>query len=118
MDKPVNPLHCKGFPTCPYYAIRALLCRPAAETEGADETDPGMARTQRHLDHGEHLRPSGFAVETTQRRHDGKGAGTAGGTAAKQVVRHTSAIKKIAASDKTLAAILAEQQGFEPWRCC
>ena len=24
-DKPVNPLHRKGFPICPYYAIRAYV---------------------------------------------------------------------------------------------
>ena len=76
-----------AFPVCRNYTVRALLRQSAAEAGCAHETDPGMAGSQRHLHYGEHLRPSGFPVETAERRYYGKSPGAARGTAGKPVVR-------------------------------
>lgn len=59
-DKPVNSLRHKGFPICPYYAIRAHLCQPAVEQRRSDEADPDLAGPQHLLYHCRHLRPPGL----------------------------------------------------------
>ena len=56
----VNPLKIRGFPICPYYAIRAHLCQFASEQWHPHETDPDMVRPQHFLNHRRHLCPSGF----------------------------------------------------------
>ena len=73
----------------------ALLRQPAVEAGCAHETNSGMAGPQRHLHHGEHLRPPGFSVETVERRHNGKGPGTARGTAGKPVVRQEKMLSAV-----------------------
>ena len=44
--KPVNPLHRKGIPICPYYAIRAQLCQPSLGQRGLLKRAPALAGTQ------------------------------------------------------------------------
>lgn len=62
---------------------------------GADEADPGMAGPQRHLHHGQHLRPPGFPVQAVECRHDGVSPAAAGRTARKPVVREMAASQNI-----------------------
>ena len=89
-----KPLIYGAFPVCRNYTVRALLRQPAAETGGTHEADPGMAGAQRHLHHGEHLRPSGFPVETAERRHNGKSPGPARRTSRKPVVRQEKCCRR------------------------
>ena len=59
-DKPVNSLQRKGFPICPYYAIRAYLRVIAFEERRLYEGDSGVAWTQQFLHDRKYLCASGY----------------------------------------------------------
>ena len=94
----------KGFPICPYYAIRAQLRQPALKAGGADETDSGVAGPQRHLHHSEHLCASGRTLQAAERRDDVRDAGIAGGIAGEQVVMTARGGSVLAFGGKILAS--------------
>ena len=53
------------------------LRKPSAQARRSHETDSGMAGSQRHFHHRQHLRPPGCPVQTAQRRNHGAGSAPA-----------------------------------------
>ena len=76
-DKPVNPLRCKGFPICPYYAIRAHIRNPGPPERRRCENGQQYAWALRRGLHPPHLYPRHQAAAESSGRDNRKfhGAG-------------------------------------------
>lgn len=73
-DKPANPLRRKGFPICPYYAIRAHLHKQSPVQWGRSEGRAGTAGALGRQYYDEHLRPLYEGSETQLRPTAGQGS--------------------------------------------